>query len=375
MNWQLLITEICSTVAARCFEFSQRSHNFGNESLYESSYSTKTGAVYLASSVGGAPVHLSTLIKYDVDSWGQVLAITPNRYDGEKYSHKADLYAVYGIKVHQNTGNVWVTNSRQDTLAVYDGDDLSLIKQFPAGVSGHSSFRDLAFYGSNVYVGTEPGLIDVFDSSLYEFKGSIDLNTTDRFGHVMQTFIDEDSGVLYTVSFDPATAAAVDLKNNNKVTLYDLGEDVQESSGVAFDSKRQRLFVVSQGNKFVLVIDTKSGIIVEKLFTGAAGLNAVYDPFYDLVYYNSRTEGVTVVIDANTLEPIETLQSGINSNQVSLGPNGTIFVTVRNREPPNEFHAYTPKLLSGDDSTSKYHNPEPIIDIRKLVEEAADMAI
>lgn len=345
-----LFATLLATAAARNFSFSEKVHTFSNESIYETGYDSRTGALYITSAIGAPPVHNSTLIKFDLESWTQVEAVKPRPCNGTEYQSKASLYAVYGIKIDEETGYVWVTNPRQSTFAVYDGSDLSLIKQFPVDSSPHASFID--FYKKDIYVTTAAGKIDIFDRSSYEKKGSVSLNTTGKFENVMQPYVDQNSGVLYTVSLNTPTAAAIDLENGNKVTYYDLGSEIEKASGVAYDSKRKHLFVVSQGNNETVVLDTNSGDVIKRIPTDATGLSALYEPVYDLVYYNSQKQGVTVVIDAETLEVVTTLQSGIDSNHISAGPNGTIFVTNRIPQPPTKLHAYTPHAISNSSNSS-----------------------
>lgn len=341
MNFPLLTAGFVSAAAAsRSFTFSEKAFTFDNESVYQAGYDGTTGSVILTS----ATKTDSNIIKFDIDSFKPVEYVNPDSINGT-------MFSTYGLKVDQNTGNVWVTNGKQSSIAAYKTSDLSLVKQLPAkALSGPA--RDLSFYGSNVYAGAEAGMIDVFSTESYEKVDTINVTSHGQFGIVMQSVVDQDAGVLYTVSYSPAKAAAIDLKNDNSVTLYDLSDDIKISSGVALDAKRNHLFVVGQGTNASVVLDTKSGNVIKKIETGATGLNAIYEPVNDLVYYASRTQGVTVVIDAESLEVVDKLESGSNSNQVDVGPDGTVFVVNHDRQPPSKLHAYTPKLVKNASSAS-----------------------
>ncbi|TGV62191.1 ATP-binding protein, partial [Mesorhizobium sp. M2D.F.Ca.ET.160.01.1.1] len=96
--------------------------------LYQSAYSAASNAVFVTSAVGRPPVTQSQLLKLDPTSLKVTQAITPAQVPGN--THGA-VYAVYGVGVDDTHGNVWVTNTRQNSIAVYRQKDLALIHQFP----------------------------------------------------------------------------------------------------------------------------------------------------------------------------------------------------------------------------------------------------
>lgn len=340
VNFGLLTAALVSVVAGRDFTFSDKSYTLSNETVYQSSYDSSTGSLFLSS----ASTSASNLIKFDVDSWKPVEYVTPYTYNGTTYN-------AYAIQVDEGYGTAWVLNGKESTIASYNTSDLSLIKQLPSD-SVSSSAQGFYVYGTNVYVGTQSGSVNVFSTETYEKTENINLNATGEFGDVMQIVVDEDADVLYTVSLSPVAAAAVDLKNGNNVTIYDLGDDITKASGVAYDSKRGQLFVVTQGNNITVVVDTTTGEVTKRISTSATGLRAAYDPVNDLVYYASRTQGVTVVIDPETLEVIDELDSGTDTNHVTVGPDGTVYTVTHESEPPSVLHAYTPKQVSNSSSSS-----------------------
>lgn len=331
------VATLASAVAASNLTYSEKVYSFTNVSAYQSGFDSKTGYLYLSAT--------SNIIKFDVNSFEPVDYATP-------YTSNGSVYSAFGIHIDDVSSEdaVWVTNGKQSTIAKYSPDDLSLDHQFPAK-SLAAAARDVSFYESNIYAGTGDGTIEVFDTQTYEKKDTINLNSTGEFGIVMESVVDEDAGVLYTVSISPTNAAGVDLKNGNKVTFYDLGDDAERPSAVAYDSSRSHLFVVSQQSNYTVVVDTQSGKVVKNIDTGATGLSAIYDPTYDLVYFASRNQGVTVVIDADTLEVVDKLNSGAHSNHVALGNDGTLYVVVHNSSPPSEVHQYTPKVAANASSS------------------------
>ena len=89
------------------------------------------------------------------------------------------VFAVYGIGVDAEAGQVWVTNTRQDTVAVYSTEDLSLIKQFEPGTVAHS--RDVVAFGGKAYVtATFEPRVHVFDTETLEELAPIELTSARR---------------------------------------------------------------------------------------------------------------------------------------------------------------------------------------------------
>lgn len=89
------------------------------------------------------------------------------------------VFAAYGIGLDNTRGLVWVTNTRQNTVAVYKQEDLSLVAQFDTGESVHS--RDVVVdeatgkaYVSAVYNNT----IDVFDLSVSTTKRAAQIDVS-----------------------------------------------------------------------------------------------------------------------------------------------------------------------------------------------------
>ncbi len=88
----------------------------------------------MTSAVGRPPVTQSQLLKLDPKSLKVTKAITPAQVPGTNGA----VYAVYGVGVDDTNGNVWVTNTRQNSIAVYRQKDLSLVHQFPADTVPHA---------------------------------------------------------------------------------------------------------------------------------------------------------------------------------------------------------------------------------------------
>lgn len=279
------------------------------------------GEVFIGASVGRPPIKESTLVKGHYDASGKFVIdkqITPAAAADGK-----GVNGVYGVAVDDANGYVWVSNTRQNTVAVYKQSDLSLVKQYPANAVTHA--RSMRVIGDSVYV-TEAargkgGGIKVFNAKqLDAAPTTIDLPE----GAVPMDFdVDSTTGRLFTVDLNLNKAYVIDTKHSNQVTSYDL-PGANGASGVAYDPANNRLFVANQSSNNAVVLDLSSGKVIADIPTGSQALGAVYSNGY--VYVGNRAAGTVSVINASTLKIEAILPAGTNPNHLSVNPDGSVNV-------------------------------------------------
>ena len=335
--------------------------------LYQSAVNDSTGHVFVSR---GVRTSASGIYKLDA----KTLEVVAKNESLHPESDSA-VYAAYGIGLDNKRGLVWVTNTRQNTVSVYKQDDLSHVKTFPKGSTGHS--RDvlvdettgLAYVSS---AGNQPNnVVDIYDATKDEKVGSIVLDGFDR---VMSLAFDKESRTIYTTSLNTPKAAAISLGNNNAVKYYDLPADqVDRPSGIAYDPTTKQIFVASQGTGNLVVINAETGAFVKSIPTGASALNAAYNPVDKRVYVTNRGGGTITVVDAAKLEVVANLPAGTFANHVSIGADGAVYAVnkaarsedANNPDAPrwDGVYRYFPKTTAGggngnddgskDDSSNK----------------------
>jgi hypothetical protein len=308
--------------------------------LYQSAYNPETKTLFATSSVGRPPILESQLVKIDPETLEVTDSVVPAVADEET----GGLYGVYGIGLDNDKGYVWVTNTRQNTVAVYDQETLELVTQFPDGSTTHS--RDVVIDESThlAYVSSSTGdYVDVYsgagDAPVYVERITVS-SESQAFDVVMSLDLDQETGVLYTTSLNNPVAAAIDTRNGNAVTYYSLGDHVASASGVAYDPVAKNLFIASQATNNVVVVNTVSGKLLADIPTGAGALNAVYDETTGLVYVSNRGGGTVTIINASTLAVVGNVPAGTNTNHVSLG-DGVAFAV--DKGSPNLIHRIVPQ--------------------------------
>ncbi|WMJ69166.1 ATP-binding protein [Stenotrophomonas sp. 24(2023)] len=297
--------------------------------LYQSAYSAASNAVYVTSAVGRPPVTQSQLLKVDPKSLKVSKAITPAVVpDGKGGS----VFAVYGVGVDDTQGTVWVTNTRQDTVAVYRQSDLSLVHQFPVGAVPHA--RDVVIDGTHGRAfasATGEDHLSVFDTKTLAPLAPITLASGVDDGKFvpMSLVLDEKAGKLFTVSIGTPEAAVIDVASGKVDKVIDLGNSVS-ASGVAYDAAQGRLYVASQGTDNLLIVDVAAGKVLHDVPVGAGALNVAFDPTSGLAYVSSRGAGTVTVVDRSGTV-VGNLDGGTLPNHVRADGKGSVFAVNKSR--------------------------------------------
>ncbi|MCD9005314.1 ATP-binding protein [Luteimonas sp. XNQY3] len=314
------------------------------QGLYQSAYSAKSDALFVTSAVGRPPVTQSELVKVDPQTLEIVARATPAKVAGQSDDR---VYAVYGVGVDDVNGHVWVTNTRDNTVAVYNQSDLSLVKQFEAGLVPHArdiivDTRDGRVYASAAF---EPTLA-VFDAKTLEPLAPVEIQSSIRgetFGP-MSLALDASTGRVYTVSMT-GEAAIIDGANGTVEKVFAL-PNANGASGVAFDAANKRLYVASQGSDNVLIVDAETGTVLHDVYVGAGALNVAFDAQSGLAFVPNRGAGTVTVVSGDG-QVVGNLEGGTFPNHVATDGRGHVFSVNKSRgaEDPAGDHVrrITPK--------------------------------
>jgi len=299
------------------------------QGLYQSAYSPASNAVFVTSAVGRPPVTQSQLLKVDPKTLKVIKAITPAQVPDAK---GGSVFAVYGVGVDDANGNVWVTNTRQDSIAVYRQSDLSLVHQFPVGTVPHA--RDVvvdAKRGKVFASATGEDHLSVFDAKTFKALEPITLasGVDDEKFVPMSLVLDEASGKLFTVSIGTPEAAVIDVASGKVDKVIDLGNSIS-ASGVAYDAQQNRLYVASQGTDNLLIVDVASGKVLHDVAVGAGALNVAFDAKAGLAYVTNRGAGTVTVVDRNG-KVVGNLDGGTFPNHVRADGKGNVFAVNKSR--------------------------------------------
>lgn len=306
-----------------------------NPGLYQVVESPKANAVFVASAVGRPPIKESALVRLNPETLAIEARITPAEAPARD-GKPGGLFAVYGVAVDDANDHVWVSNTRQDTIAVYKQSDLSLVKQFDADAVPHP--RDIVIDEANgrAYASTSFGPnLHVFDTATLQEVAPIHIPSTIRgeeFG-AMALDLDEQHGKLATVSINTPEAAIIDLKSG-AVKVFAL-PNAKTASGVAFDAQDNLLFVVSQDTDNLLILNAETGETLHDVTVGATPLNVTFEPKSRLAYIANRGAGTITVVDTKG-QIVANLETGGFPNQLRADDKGNVWAVNKSRGDNDE---------------------------------------
>ncbi|MFC3570845.1 YncE family protein [Paracoccus simplex] len=304
--------------------------------LYQVKANAAGDAVFVTSAVGRPPVKEAKLVKIDPQTLKIVAEVTPAAAPARADGSDGGLFAVYGVDVDDANGHVWVTNTRQDSAAVYKQSDLSLVKQFAPGAVPHA--RDVLVDEANgrAYASaTGTPEIKVFDTRTLEPLEPITITSQIR-GEAFSTMaldIDEAGGKLVTVSLSTPEAAVVDLASG-EVRVIPL-PGVKAASGVAYDPQEGLIFVASQATDNLLIVKAETGEVIHDVAVGAGPLNVAFEPVSRLAYVANRGAGTIAVVSPEG-EIVANIDAGSLPNQLRADGKGNVWAVNKSKGAEDE---------------------------------------
>ncbi len=313
--------------------------------LYQVAYSAKNDALFVTSAVGRPPVTVSELVRIDPKTLTITARVTPAKVPGHSDER---VFAVYGVGIDDRNGNVWVTNTRDNSVAVYRQSDLSLVKQFEPGQVPHSRDVIVDEQRGKVYASaTGKNYLSVFDAKTLAFVKNIEIASQQRGEDFvpMSLELDSASGKLFTVSLSTPEVAVIDTGSDSvdKVIVVD---GIKSGTGIAYDPDNKYLFVTAQGSDNVVGVDPATGTTTFNRPVGAGALNVAFEPVGKLAYIANRGSDTVTVVDG-TGKIVANLPGGSFPNHVLEDGKGNVYAInkARGEDDPNgdRISRFTPK--------------------------------
>lgn len=291
--------------------------------LYQSAYSAKNNVLFVTSAVGRPPVKEAQLLRLNPETLTVEASIQPAQAD-----ERGSVYAVYGVSVDDRNGTVWVSNTRQNTVAVYNQKDLSLVEQLAPGLV--PSGRDVVVDSDagKVYVSSPgTGSVYVLDANKRELLAEIAIKSKVPRGAFksMSLAFDAKNKKLYTVSLTTPEIAVINTVTNQVDAVYTL-PGMLNGSGIAVDAQNKRLFVVGAQSDSLWIVNAENGQVLHRVAVGAGPLNVAYNAKDDLAYVANRGSGTVTVVNSSG-EVVANFEVGPFVNHVMVDPKGRVFIT------------------------------------------------
>lgn len=324
--------------------------------LYQAAYSPANDALFVTAADFTAGT--SELIRLDPETLEVRARITPADFpEDQKPPKEEDAKSrfrlapagVYGIGLDDAAGRIWVTNTPDNTVAVYRQDDLSLVHQFPPGTVYHSRdvridpLRKRAFVSSSA-----SGNVYVFDSESFAPLGVIDIRSPQRGGefYVMSLALDPARGEAYVVSRISNELAVIDADSLAVKQVFAL-PGAKNATGLDVDPAGGRLFVAAQDSDNLLILDRETGEVLHDVTVGAGALNVVYDAASDLAWVASRGAGSLTAVDREG-RIVAHLDGGSYANHAAIDGKGAVFAVNKSLGAEDEKGDFVRRIIRRD---------------------------
>ena len=339
---------------------------------FQVAYSKKTNKIWVAGTAD-RDKHVSTIARIDANSLKiEAVAELPIVKNDKGYQYDA----AYGITVDDVDGTVWVTNTTDNSVSVYDQATMQQVWT-TAGIA--ETDPNWIEHPRSVLVDHESG--KAFVTGRY-FVSAIDLKTKQvekiqlegapeggtRYIS-MNLFL--DGGKLYVPERTGGKLFVVDTKTFKvEKTIQTQGEDSTvevRPSDVAVDHSLNEIYVSSQGvkgvNSGISVYDLTTGEFKKFVKFGTQALALEHDEDRDLVYVTDFGTGKVAVFDGRADEVIgEVEMNGAAANDVTLLKDGSVLVLDKKDRDEKVTLPYVLNGTTGEITTASEYTTLPTKD-------------
>jgi YVTN family beta-propeller protein len=225
------------------------------------------------------------------------------------------LNGVHGIAIVNEINKGFISDGRANTVVVFDLKTLKTLVTI--NISGKNPDAILFDpFSKKVFVfnaaSDNASVIDI--SSLAEVE-TIDLGGAPEFA------ISDNKGKIYNNLEDKNSIIVIDSRMLKIIRNYPLAP-CGGPTGLAFDKKRQRLFIVCRQNKGMTVLDSRSGKVITTLPIGAGVDGVAYDPSTRLIFCSCGDGTVTIIKQesADKYMVVQNLPTQVRARTITLDP-------------------------------------------------------
>ena len=301
---------------------------------FQVAYSKKTNKIWVAGTAD-RDKHVSTIARIDANSLKiEAVAELPIVKNDKDYQYDA----AYGITVDDVDGTVWVTNTTDNSVSVYDQATMQQVWT-TAGIA--ETDPNWIEHPRSVLVDHESG--KAFVTGRF-FVSAIDLKTKqvekiqlegapDGGTRYISMNILVDGGKLYVPERTGGKIFVIDTKTFKVESSFDTkgnAEGEVRPSDIAIDHSQNEIYVSSQGvkgaNSGVSIYDATTHEFKKFIPVGTQALALDNDEANDLVYVSDFGTGKVGVIDGGAADKLiaEVAMNGGKANDLVVLPNGSV---------------------------------------------------
>lgn len=287
--------------------------------LYQSAYSESNDALWVTSAVGKT-AEKSSLVKLDPDTLEVQETYTP-----PTNPDTGALEAVYGIDVDDSHNTVWTTNTRNDSLAVYNQKTGKHLASVPNVAHAREVVVDEAH--DTVWAsGNSDGSIVAFDAKTYKEKDRITVDGSSPAGLT----VNEKTGAVYATDLEGNQIIEIS-PDSKSPRLIPTGEG---PISIALSANGRTAYTANQTAGTLSIVDLKKGKVTDSVTTGKGALSVDSDSDSGAVLVANRDAATVSVVDPKAAKVVENLTTEANPNHIGI-TDGDAYVVDKSGAGPD----------------------------------------
>ena len=254
--------------------------------------------------------------------------------DGETLEVKGTIatpgYMPFGLGIHEASGKLYATDTRNGAVIVIDIETLSVAKIIENEIDDQGHLREVVADETNgrVYVSSYRGngMIWVIDTETMELVDTFVEVGDGTSGMVL----DVPNHRLFAANMSGGDIVEIDLETGEYARTFPAGGE--RPSNLELDADRGRLWSANQATNDVTIIDVETGEMIESVSTGDQTLGVAYNAANDMMYVTNRRSGTVTAVDAESMHIVTWMMTGSYPNTVWFNDDtGVGYVTNKAR--------------------------------------------
>jgi YVTN family beta-propeller protein len=278
---------------------------------YQTAFSQRNKALWVTTAVGRTATP-SAIYKLDPKTLAVESVINPpvvNETTGA-------VEGVYGIAVDDEYNHLWVTNTRNSTVAVYDQRTGAHLATLPDVAHAREIVVDEKH--NTVWASAfGAGTLVAYDSKTLTEKKRVTVTGSGPAGLA----VDEKTGTVYATDLTNDQIIEVTPKSDTPV-LIPVGDG---PISIALSANGKTAYTANQTAGTASVVDLRTGVVTATITTGTGPLSVAVEERSGTVLVANRTSATVSVINAKTTAVVETVAVNANPNHIETA-NGYAYL-------------------------------------------------
>lgn len=266
-----------------------------------------------------------------------------NKTSGDSIGVILNTQGVHGIAFIPTSGKGYTSNGRANSVTVFNLKTHEVIKQIPVGQNPDAIYFD-HFSGKIITCNGRSKDLSVIDPLMDTVIATVPV------GGKPETLVSDESGKWFVNNEDKNSIEVVDAIKYTQVEHWPISPG-EAPTGLAIDKQTHRLFAGCD-NKMLVVVDSKTGKLVQHMPIGDGCDGVAFDPDLRLVF-TSNGEGTMSILHEDSkgaCESLATIPTAKGARTIALdAATHTLYLPTAAFEPmPADAKEGTrPKIVAG----------------------------